>query len=34
MYIPGGKTDAPQVCETCWKWFGGLGSVSFFHEDN
>ncbi|RVW79924.1 hypothetical protein CK203_041400 [Vitis vinifera] len=28
-FIPGGRTVAPQVIETWWIWFGGLGSVSF-----
>ena len=28
-FIPGGRTVAPQVIETYWKWFGGLGSMSF-----
>ncbi|RVW86011.1 Transposon TX1 uncharacterized 149 kDa protein [Vitis vinifera] len=30
----GGRVDAPQVYETCWNWFGGLGSVRFLHENN
>ena len=28
-FIPGGRTVAPQVIETWWIWFGGLGSMSF-----
>ena len=27
--IPGGRTEAPQVIETQWIWFGGLRSVCF-----
>ncbi|KAL6325794.1 hypothetical protein AAG906_026623 [Vitis piasezkii] len=25
--IPGGRTEAPQVIETCWFWLGRLGSL-------
>ena len=28
-FIPGGRIDALLVIETCWNWFGWLGSVSF-----
>ena len=27
--IPGGRTEAPQVIETCWFWLGRLGSLCF-----
>ncbi|RVX09418.1 Transposon TX1 uncharacterized 149 kDa protein [Vitis vinifera] len=33
-FILGGRVDAPQVYETCWNWFGGLGSMRFLHENN
>ena len=33
-FILGGRVDAPQVYETCWNWFGGLGSMRFLYENN